>query len=304
MQIGILNYEFAVPTSVTGPADIFASLANNYPVVTGKSLKTQFDIDFIKPETLPTTKTYDLVIIPAMFSNMIETVVQKEVLMIDWLRQQYAKNTELASICVGSFLLAATGLLNGRPATTNWMFADRFRQLYPKVLLQNNKIIVDNGRLYTCGGAFSFTTFMIYLIEKFCCREVAVTASKILMIDVRQQPLKAHCDDAVARIQLYLETHYNKHITMEEMAGICNMSPRNFSRRFERATSNTPLEYLQRYRIENAKKMLETPNESIERIAMDCGYEDISFFRKIFRRHVGMTPKEYKQKYGRGLPGP
>jgi len=172
-----------------------------------------------------------------------------------------------------------------------------YRHLYPRVLLEDYKIIVDNGRLYTCGGAFSFTSFMIYLIEKFCCREVAVTASKILMIDLRQQPLRAHCDDAVARIQQYLENNYNKHITLEEIGALSHMSPRNLSRRFERATSNTPLEYLQRYRIENAKKMLQTPDDNIETIAMSCGYEDISFFRKVFKRHVGMTPKEYKRKH-------
>ena len=131
---------------------------------------------------------YDLVIVPAMFSTKIEEVIQKEARIIEWLKQQYKENTELASICVGSFLLAATGLLNGKKATTNWMFADLFRKKYPQVILEDDKIIVDQGKIYTCGGAFSFTTFMIYLIEKFCGHEVAITASKILMINMHQQP--------------------------------------------------------------------------------------------------------------------
>jgi transcriptional regulator GlxA family with amidase domain len=323
MQIGILDYEYAVPTSVTGPADIFTALTSYYPSVTGKSLNIEFYIDLIREdqgiffrqpfggkisETLSNREKYDLIIIPAMFSDKIETVVRKEAKMIEWLQRQYDKDTELASICVGSFLLAATGLLNGKPATTNWMFADMFRKFYPEVLLEDNQVIVDNGSLYTCGGAFSFTTLMIYFIEKFCCHEVAITASKILMINMHQQPQtcfpilylqKTHSDDAVARVQQYLERNYNKQITMEEMAGISHMSPRNFSRRFEQATRNTPLEYLQRYRIENAKRMLEFPKDSIERIALKCGYEDMGFFRKIFKRHVGMTPKEYKHRYGR-----
>jgi transcriptional regulator GlxA family with amidase domain len=323
MQIGILDYECAVPTSVAGPADIFAATMRTYPVVTGKQLDVQFDIDFIsedrgvfvrrplggkKTEPIAKREKYDLVIIPAMLSNQIEAVVRKQKVLVDWLKRQYDKNTELASICVGSFLLAETGLLNGRRATTNWMFVDLFRKLYPKVLLEDDKIIVDNGNIYCCGGAFSFTTFMIYLIEKFCGLEVAVTASKILMINMHQQPQtsfsifqlqKTHTDEAVAKAQEYLEKNYSRPITMEEMAGLCHMSPRNFSRRFEQATSNTPLEYLQRFRIENAKKMLESKNDSIDRIAMKCGYEDMSFFRKIFKRHVGMTPKEYKEKYGR-----
>jgi transcriptional regulator GlxA family with amidase domain len=326
MQIGILDYEFAVPTSVTGPADIFTTLARNYSVATGKPLNMEFNIDLIsenkgvfvrkafggkKPTVVGEEDQYDLVIIPAMFPNKIEMVVRKETAMIDWLRHQHNKNTELASICVGSFLLAATGLLNGRPATTNWMFADMFRKLYPEVLLKDDKIIVDNGDLYTCGGAFSFTTFMIYLIDKFCCREVAIAASKILMINMYQQPQTSCCifhfqkvdsDDAVAMIQQYLEKNYDKPITMEELAEMSNMSPRNLFRRFEKVTSNTPLEYLQRYRIECAKKMLEFPTDSIERVALKCGYEDMKFFRKIFKRHVGMTPKEYKHGYSGRLP--
>jgi len=324
MKIGVLNYNYAVPTSVSGPADIFAALMRTYPVVRGMALDIDFDIDFITEEKgvfwrkpfsenerqkIAKKDVYDLVIIPAMFSNKIEEVVQKEARIIEWLKQQYRGKTELASICVGSFLLAATGLLDGKKATTNWMFADLFRKKYPQITLEDDKIIVDQGSIYTCGGAFSFTTFIIYLIEKFCGHEVAITASKILMINMHQQPQtsfsifqfqKGHADDAIAVVQQYMEKNYTKTITVKEMAGISNMSPRNLIRRFEQATSNTPLEYLQRFRIENAKKLLENKNYGIEQVAMKCGYEDISFFRKVFKRHVGMTPREYKDKYGRG----
>jgi len=204
--------------------------------------------------------------------------------------------------------LAATGLLNGKKATTNWMFADLFRSKYPQVMLEDDKIIVDQGSIYSCGGAFSFTTFIIYLIEKFCGHEVAITASKILMINTHQQPQttfsifqfqKDHDDDVILRAQQFMEKNFSRTITMAEMGGITNMSPRNMVRRFEQATNNTPLEYLQRLRIENAKKMFENKNIGIEQIALKCGYEDMSFFRKIFKRYVGMTPREYKEKYSR-----
>jgi transcriptional regulator GlxA family with amidase domain len=243
-----------------------------------------------------------------MFAHKIETVVHKEGVLIDWLRQQHKKDAGLASICIGSFLLAATGLLNGQAVAINRLFADEFRRLYPEVLLEDNRIIVDNGSLYTCGGAFSFTTLVIYFIEKFCCREVAIMASKILLIDMHQhlqagipgfRLQRTHSDDAVARVQQYLEKNYDRPITMAEMSGICHMSPRNISRRFEQATHNTPLEYLQRYRIENAKRMIEYRKDSIERIAMSCGYEDVKFFRTVFKRHVGMTPREYRHRYSR-----
>jgi transcriptional regulator GlxA family with amidase domain len=324
MKIGVLNYKYAIATSVSGPADIFAALMRTYPVVTGKDLDIAFSIDFISErkgvfcrmpfagkdyQALGKNDVYDLLIVPAMSSNRIEEVVRGQARMIEWLKQQYKAGTELASICVGSFLLAATGLLDGRRATTNWLFADMFRKHYPRVILEDDKVIVDQGKIYTCGGAFSFTTFMIYLIEKFCGHDVAITASKILMINVHQQPQTSfsifqfqtnHADEAIARVQQYMEKNYNKSITMTQMAGISSMSPRNLIRRFEQATSNTPLEYLQRFRIENAKKMLENRNDGIEQVAMKCGYEDMSFFRKVFKRHVGMTPSEYKEKYGRG----
>ncbi|GEP94042.1 GlxA family transcriptional regulator [Chitinophaga cymbidii] len=324
MQIGILNYNYAVPTSVSGPADIFAALMRTYPVVSGRELEADFKIDFVTEKKgvfrkqpwgekvqreITKNDTYDLIIIPAMFSNKIEEVVQKEQKIIEWLKRQHKANAELASICVGSFLLAATGLLDGKKATTNWMFAGLFRQKYPRVMLEDDKIIVDQGKIYSCGGAFSFTTFIIYLIEKYCGHEVAITASKILMINMHQQPQtsfsifqfqKNHADDEITRVQQYMEANYDKTITVAEMAGISNMSTRNLIRRFEQATGNTPLEYLQRFRIENAKKMLEDKHYGIEQIAMKCGYEDMSFFRKVFKRHVGMTPREYKDKYGRG----
>jgi transcriptional regulator GlxA family with amidase domain len=229
MQIGILNYNYAVPTSVSGPADIFAALMRTYPLVSGKALDTEFKIDFIseregifrrKPfgdeeqRKIARSDTYDLIIIPAMFSNKIEEVIQRETKIIRWLKRQYKENAELASICVGSFLLAATGLLDGKKATTNWMFADLFREKYPQVMLEDDKIIVDQGRIYSCGGAFSFTTFIIYLIEKFCGHAVAITASKILMINMHQQPQtsfsichiqKEHADEDIIRVQQYLE---------------------------------------------------------------------------------------------------
>ncbi|MFZ6009337.1 MAG: GlxA family transcriptional regulator [Bacteroidota bacterium] len=319
MRIAVLNYMDAVPTCVTGPADIWGGMLRMYPVLTGTTLKKQIDIDFISRtgETLYRTAfgksgstkltkdVYDLVIIPAMRFEKIEHVLTREKLLVQWLKHQHAEGAELASICVGAFLLAETGLLKGKKATTNWLFADRFRKQYPDVELQ---VIVDQGHLYSCGGAFSFTSFMIYLIDKLCGHEEAVIASKILMINVHEQPQltfsifqfqHSHADDVIANIQSYIEKNYKQSLTLENLAGKCNMSVRNFMRRFEQATSNTPLEYLQRVRVEAAKKLLENKNESIEQVASRCGYEDIDFFRKIFKRHVAMTPRGYQEKYGK-----
>ncbi|HEV8283844.1 MAG TPA: helix-turn-helix domain-containing protein [Chitinophagaceae bacterium] len=323
MRVAILNYDDVVPTSAAGPADILAALMRTYPLIAGKPLNVEFEIEFIsesngrywkkpfyaKEQKILTKKDlYDLIIIPAMFSNKIETVLQKQGRLIAWIKQQYEQKAELASICVGAFLLAATGLLNGRKATTNWMFAGLFKKMYPQVLLEDDKIIIDQGRIYTCGGAFSFTSFMIYLIEKYCGHEEAIIASKILMINIHQQPQNSfsifqfqhdHHDEAIEDVQAFIEKNYSNLITIQELASRCNMGVRNFMRRFQQATGNSPLEYLQRVRIEAAKKLLENKNFSIEQVAFKCGYEDMSFFRKVFKRHVSITPREYKEKYGK-----
>ena len=323
MRIAILNYEHAVATCVTGPAEIWSTLNYLQPLSTDTPLKNHVEVDYIrehqeklwckaldtgKEEQLAIDRVYDLVIIPAMRSAKIDHVVNRERMLIDWLKQQHKKNADLASICIGAFLLAETGLLKDKNVTTNVRFADLFRQRHAEIQVQDDKIIVDLGNIYTCGGAFIFTTFMIYLIEKFFGHEKAVMVSKILMINTHQLPQhtfsvfqlqRNHTDERIMEAQVYIENNYQDPISIERLAAQYYMSIRNFIRRFEGATSNTPLEYLQRVRIEAAKKLLENSNDTMEQIAIQCGYDDIGFFRKIFKRHVAINPKEYQKKYGK-----
>lgn len=323
MKIAVLQYRHAVPTCVTGPADIWSGMSRMYPLVAGKPLKSEIMIDVVsesggvisrspfgaKGKSRVGKDVYDLVIIPAMRFHKIDEVLKREHKLIQWLQSQHKGGADLASICVGAFLLAETGLLGGKKATTNWLFADRFSKKYPDIVVQDDKVIVDQGRIASCGGAFSFTSFMIYLIEKFCGHEQARIASRILMINVHDQPQSSfsvfqfqhdHADEEIAKIQSYIESNYRQHLTMDSLAARCHMSKRNFMRRFGRATSNTPLQYLQRVRIEAAKKVLESKNCGVERVASMCGYEDPDFFRKVFKRHVAMTPTRYQEKYGKG----
>ncbi len=323
MRIAILNYQHAVPTCVTGPAEIWSALAATVPLLTGAPLKQPITIDYVreyrkrlwrkaleneKEEPMETVQVYDLIIIPAMRSAKIDEVLDREHMLVAWLKQQHQKKADLASICIGAFLLAETGLLLGKNATTNLRFADRFRQKYPGVQVQDDKIIVDQGSISTCGGAFIFTTFMIYLIEKLVGHREAILVSKILMINTHQQSQNAfsvfqlqrnHPDERIMEAQYFIEKNYQQALSIEKLAAHSNMSTRNFIRRFQGATSNTPLEYIQRVRIEAAKKLLENSNDGIEQIAVKCGYDDIGFFRKIFKRHVAINPKEYQKKYGR-----
>jgi transcriptional regulator GlxA family with amidase domain len=324
MVIAILNYKDTVPTCVTGSADIWNNFSRMYPRLTGDDHKHHIEIQFIDSDgeivyahlkstnrrRYPSAAVYDLIIIPPMDFKRIDQVLKRETALIKWLREQYVKGAELASICVGSFLLAATGLLTEKRATTNWLFADQFRLHFPDVDLDVDKVIVDQGRLHSCGGGFCFTSFMIYLIEKFCGHQESIIASKIMMINVHDQTQSsfsmfrfqhAHSDKAIAATQEYIEKNYSKPLTLENLAGRSNMSVRHFIRRFEWVTGNTPLQYQQLLRVEAAKKMLEVKDnsEAISQVSADCGYEDKDYFCKIFKRHVGMTPRAYREKFGR-----
>lgn len=221
-----------------------------------------------------------------------------------WLKWQCAEGAEVSSICLGTFLLASTGLLDGKMFTTNLLGAKFFREMFPKVTLLDDKIIVDHNRIYSSGGAFSFTSLMMYLIGKFFDHQAAMLESKVFMIhihDTRQTNYtifhhqKDHGDSEIVAIQDYIERKYKSSISNEQLAKLVYISDRTLVRRFKKATGNTPYEYVQRIRIEAAKKLLENRDTGIEQIALEIGYEDFSDFRKVFKRLTGVTPLAYKR---------
>jgi transcriptional regulator GlxA family with amidase domain len=319
MKVAILNFEGAVASSVAGPYDMLAKL----PVI-AQSLnvkaKTFFEVDIVNTSNLVAKqpfnmvgnilmndrKVYDLVCIPAMNFTGIEHTLQHETAMIKWIRKQYDKGAEVASMCLGAFVLASTGLLDGKRATTHWMGVSSFRQLFPKVKVEDDKIIVDEGRIYSSGAAFAFTSLMIYLIEKFCGRDLALAASKVFMIQVHNSSQHSfaifnlqrnHEDHDIGRIQDYIEKNYDELLTINGLAEKFNMSSRTFIRKFTAITGNTPLEYIQRVRVEAAKRFLEKGKLTVEQVCLEVGYGDFGFFRNIFKRLSGLTPQEYKRKY-------
>ncbi len=327
MKIAVLNYPHAVMSSVIGPFDILGKSntfldgffpKNNYPrlevsVIQSNSFtqekghSTEFP-QVLTNKSIDKGEVYDLIIIPAMNFDKINEVIHTEGNTIDWLKWQYAEGAEVASICLGAFLLAATGLLDGKSATTHWIGSPMFRKMYPSVDLLDDKIIVDHNRIYSSGGAFSFTSLMVYFIEKFFDHQAATLISKVFLIhvhDSRQQSYaimhhqKSHGDKEIAAVQEYIEHSYKEPVTNEQLAASTNMSVRTLMRRFKKATGNTPYEYVQRMRVEAAKKMFENEDAGIEQTALNVGYEDFSAFRKVFKRLTGITPMEYKRKYGK-----
>jgi transcriptional regulator GlxA family with amidase domain len=262
----------------------------------------------VKPHThISDIVKTDLIIIPSLNHNY-EKTVKANGLLIDWIEKQYKAGAEIASICTGAFLLATTGLLDGKACSTHWSVGDHFRILFPKVNLQTDKLITDENGIYTNGGAYSFLNLMIYLVEKYFDRQTAIFCAKIFQIEMDRNAQsefsifsgqKHHNDDVILQAQTYMEKNLDEKITVEDLSSKFGVGRRNFDRRFIKATGNTPVEYSQRLKVELAKKSLETSRKTISEVMYEVGYADLKAFREVFRKYTGISPLEYKGKYNK-----
>jgi transcriptional regulator GlxA family with amidase domain len=248
----------------------------------------------------------DLVLVPALDPDIASHLAQNRD-VVPWLRRIFLAGADVASACTGSFVLAEAGLLDRKAATTHWAFQEVFRQRYPRVRIEPQAIVVDQGRVVTAGGATSFLSLALYLVERLLGPDVARAASKMFLVDVNKSPQsayamfgtqKAHGDEDILRAQGIIEQEVALAPTVEDLARRIAMSKRNFVRRFKGATGNVPREYVQRVRVEAAKRALEGTPRSIAAVARDVGYDDAVAFRKLFVRLTGLTPADYRARYG------
>lgn len=251
----------------------------------------------------------DVLLIPPVEHNIEERIARSGVLSRH-VRRLHAQGCEVGSMCTGAFFLAATGLLDGKRATTHWFFADRFKKLFPDVVLEDNRIVIDAGGTYTSGGASSFLNLCLYLVEKFCGAETATLTSKMLLLDFKKAnqsnyaifyPQMQHNDDAIKKAQDIIESEKGNLLRIDEISHKIGLSKRSFIRRFKAATGNAPNEYIKRVNVEKAKKQLEISSSTVEQIVFDLGYNDINSFRNQFKKVTGMNPSEYRKKYKRAL---
>ncbi len=249
----------------------------------------------------------DLIIIPSLNYNYQKTVKENK-LLIDWIEKQYKLGAEIASICTGAFLLASSGLLDGKTCSTHWAVADSFRAMFPQVNLQTDKLITDENGIYTNGGAYSFLNLVIYLVEKYYDRQTAIFCSKVFQIEMDRQSQSAftifkgqklHGDEMVQQAQAYIESKVDEKLSVEDLSSMFAVGRRNFDRRFIKATGNTPVEYAQRVKIESAKKAFETSRKTIHEVMYEVGYSDVKAFREVFRKITGMSPLDYRTKYNK-----
>lgn len=264
----------------------------------------------IKPElTIEQVSKTDLVIIPAVHGDARQ-VVEANRDLGPWIARQHRKGAEIVSLCIGAFILASSGLLKGKNCTTHWLAADEFREMFPDVNLVPYKVLTDEGGIYTSGGAYSSLNLILYLVEKFAGRDMAILSSKIFEIDIdrhSQSPFimfrgqKEHVDEPVKKAQDFIEGNFRDKITVDQLAGMLALSRRSLERRFKKATSNTVIEYIQRVKIEAAKKRFETSGKNINEIMYEIGYSDNKAFRGTFKKITGLSPIDYRNKYAQAL---
>lgn len=226
--------------------------------------------------------------------------------LTDWLRSMYEQKTEIAGMCTGVFLLAESGILSGKKATTHWAYADEFRKRFPDVLLTPDDILTRDSGIFCSGGGSAGLDLLLYLIEAYHGPSCARRCGAMMVMDRGREaqtpyrearPDKSHNDESILKAQIFMETHYGGNLLLNDVAAHVGMSLRNFKRRFKNATGDAPLIYLQRLRMEKAKQILESRMPRIEELAVSVGYEDLGFFRKLFTRYTGVSPSDYRKRF-------
>ncbi|HMI63278.1 MAG TPA: helix-turn-helix domain-containing protein [Puia sp.] len=261
------------------------------------------------PVDLGEIKKHDLVIIPSVSDpNGFDRLIRNNKTLIEWMRAQYKNDAEIASICTGAFLLAATGLLEGKTCSTHWHAENDFRRLFPGIDLHIDKLLIAGQGIYTNGGAFSFLNLVLLLVEKYFDRQTAIYCSKVFQIDFDRtsqspfaifQPQKNHGDELICKAQTYMEENMREKVSFGKLSSKLAVSRRNFDRRFIKATGNTPVEYLQRVKVEVAKSSLEKGRKSVFEVMDEVGYTDDRAFREVFKKITGLSPLDYRAKYNK-----
>jgi transcriptional regulator GlxA family with amidase domain len=319
-KVSILVPELSVMQTIADPQQLFTAV-NQYLIMAGKS--PLFDVELVGAKKkvkindglfsirtnrqLKEVRKTDLIVIPALVGDMAAAVKKNQV-FVPWIVEHYNKGAEVASLCVGAFLLASTGLLNGRKCSTHWGALNEFREMYPDVELLEGNIVTEEKGIYSSGGSNSYWNLLLYLLEKYTNRETAILASKYFAIDIDRNSQavfamfkgqKAHHDEQILKAQVYIEKNIQERNSIAELAKISAIGRRTFERRFKQATGNSVLEYIHRVKIEAAKRLFETSRKNINEVMYDVGYIDSKAFRDLFKKITGLTPLEYRNKYNK-----
>jgi transcriptional regulator GlxA family with amidase domain len=321
-NVSILIPETAVIEAVADPHYMFKAV-NQFLISKGqrplfnvqlvgltKEVKLENSLYSVHPEKLlKDVKKTDLIFIPALSGDM-KSALKLNKNFIPWIVDQYKNGAEVASLCIGSFLLASTGLLNGKKCSSHWNSANEFRAMFPDVELVDGSIITEEQGIYSSGGANSYWSLLLYLVEKYTDRDTAILASKFFAVDIDRDSQSAfmmfegqknHEDIEILKAQDFIEENYQEKISVDQVADKFGIGRRSFERRFKKATNNTMIEYIQRVKIEAAKRSFESSRKNINEVMFDVGYTDTKAFRTVFKKITGLTPIEYRNKYNKQM---
>ena len=318
LKIAVYVPQNGVIEAIT-PAYRLFKTANDFLVMQGKAARFEVLYFGLTPEikandgeytikvhcTIDEVKRPDLIVLPAVYGDL-DVALEKNAPLYPWLRMQHQKGSTVASLCIGAFLLGEAGLADYKECSTHWAFCDIFQSRYPLSKVVNGAIITQNDRLYTSGGANSLWNLLLYLLEKYTDRAMAIQASKFFAIEINRDSQhhftifngqKKHSDEAVLKLQNYIEQHYAAKTSIEDLAAMTNTSRRNLERRFKNATHNTVAGYLQRVRVEAAKRSFEQSKKNVTEVMYEVGYNDVKAFREVFKKVTGLSPLEYRNRF-------
>lgn len=317
IKIGLVEYPGAMTSAVLGLLDMF-QLANNICDLYSEAKMPNFSVSRWQVDdsgiragssnepAVGKGDFLDVVIIPPSISGTYYEAPNPR--LIEWIRKQHNRGTVTCSACAGCFILAATGLLDERRATTHWDLSSRFTSHFPRVRLDSDEVLINDGDLVTAGGLMSWMDLGLELVAQFTRPTVMIELGKYLIIDTgrREQryykkfvPRLGHGNAAVVKAQHYIQRHFHAELSVKALARHCHLGERTLLRQFLSATGFTPTEYIQNVRIQKARELIETSSLPVETIASRVGYEDSGAFRKVFRRLTGLSPKEFRQRFGR-----
>lgn len=321
LDVTIVLFNGGYASTAIGPIEVFASAGKMWNAMRGGVPRPRFRVTMASVDGEPIESAYGLRIAP---DKSIDEVGPMDLLFVSssgampsewmhryakllpWLVAQYEQGALVAGVCRGVAFLAEAGLLDGRPATTHWGVAEEFRRRYPKVDWRTDMLITEDAGLFCGGGVNAATDLSLYLVERLCGHEIAIECSKALLLDMPRLhqsgyailPLaRPHTDAKVRPLEDYLQANFQRDVPIEELAQIAGMSARNLIRRFKAATGYLPGNYLQMVRVAAARQMLEDGATSVQRVGISVGYEDTTFFRRIFKRYSGMTPAAYRERF-------
>ena len=321
-EITVLLLDQMFSSTAIGPMEVFRHAGWLWNTLTGAKVAPAFRVTTATAGGGPVTcdggirispnvalkdvgKT-DLIFVPTTGVS-VDDVLERNAAIVPWLKRRSTHGVAIASVCSGVGLVAAAGLLDGKRATTHWGLAERFREKYPRVKWMPELMVTEDRGFYCGGGVNASLDLAIYLVERFCGHEVAMQTSKALLIEMPRAwqagfaivPLKTdHADDVISKAQDWIHKNFAKTFALEDPAERVGMSVRNFVRRFKQATGDSPLIYLQKLRVAAAKRMLESNHRSMQEISFAVGYQDVAFFRSLFQRHTGISPSEYRERFG------